>query len=118
MEDAVDVAQCVRDGVAVAQVTDLELGLAAQVSRRPVGMRERVEVVEDAHPLAGRQQGVDEVRADEAGSAGDEDAHHHTVYSKSSTASACAASAASVIGSRCGGRVMAAAMQASGTRNW
>ena len=39
-------------------------------------MGERIEVVEDPHALPAREQRVDEVRADEAGAAGDEDLAH------------------------------------------
>ena len=118
VEDAVDAVECAVDGLAVAQVADEQLGLRVEVSRDAVGVRERVEVVEHAHLLARRQQGVDEVGADEAGAAGDEDACHQTVYSSSSIASAWAASAPSVMPSQREGRVAAAATQARGTRNW
>ena len=33
------------------------------------------EVVEHLHPMAGRQQAIDDVAADESGAAGDEDVH-------------------------------------------
>ncbi len=79
---------------------------------------ERVEVVDDTHALAAIQQRVHQVRADEAAAAGDDDRAHQTVYSSSSVARACAASAASTAGSHPGETIGAAATQAIGTRNW
>jgi hypothetical protein len=79
VEDAVDPVERLVDCVPVAQVPHHELRLGAQVGRRAVGVGERVEVVEHPHLVAGLQQRVHEVGADEARAAGDEDAAHQTV---------------------------------------
>ena len=77
VEHAVDAFERPVDRVTVAEIADHQLGLAAEVGGRAVGVCERVETVEHAHALAGREQRVDEVGADEPGAAGDEDARHH-----------------------------------------
>ena len=59
----------------VAHVALDELGARVEVGRRAVAPRQRVEEVEHAHVVAELEQLVDDVRADEAGAAGDQDAH-------------------------------------------
>ncbi len=60
MEDAVDAFEGAVEGGRVTEVPLNELGLGAQVLRdRPLGMGEGIEVVEHAHALGAREQGVD-----------------------------------------------------------
>ena len=57
-------------------VADEQLGVGGEVRRRlAAGVGERIEIVEHAHPLAGGEQRLDQVAADEPGAAGDEDLH-------------------------------------------
>jgi hypothetical protein len=74
VDDCVDPLDGPCDRVGVADVADEELDLRAEVFG-PLGARVdlRREVVERADAVAVREQFVGEVRADEAGAAGDED---------------------------------------------
>ena len=65
--DGVDALQGAGDRLGIADVADEPLGPGRD---RAVGAE-----VEDAHGLAAREQGVDDVGADEPGSAGDEVQH-------------------------------------------
>ena len=60
--------------LAVADVELVELDPAAPGALEVLGLAGR-EVVDDGHLVAAVEQGVDEVRADEAGSAGHERTH-------------------------------------------
>ena len=74
MHERIDVGEAAVDDGAVANVADDELGIGRQVLRHAV-VNLRVERVEDPHLVPGGEQAVDEMGADEAGTAGDEDAH-------------------------------------------
>ncbi len=83
MEDPIDALERRGDVVVAAEVADHQLRRGVEVLRRPAGrMGERVEVVEDPHLLPAGEQRVDEMGADEAGAAGDEDAAHQIVSSR------------------------------------
>src|SRR4051812_25036566 len=62
------------DRVRVAKVGDGELGTGIHVLAPP-----RAEVVEDDDLVAPRDQGVDDMASDEAGSSGHDDAHVSTL---------------------------------------
>ena len=74
MDERIGVCEAPIDDGAVANVADDQLGIGRQVLRHAV-MNLRVERVEDPHLVAGGEQAVDQMGADEAGTAGDEDAH-------------------------------------------
>ena len=78
MDDRVGAVERTAHGLGVADVADGELHLAAQVVR-PRGTLVHLlgEVVERPHAIAAREQGVGEVRADEARAAGDQDELSH-----------------------------------------
>ena len=61
-------------GVAVADVALDPLDIGSEVVG-PAVVDLRIERVEHPHLVAGRKQAIDEVRADEAGAAGDQDTH-------------------------------------------
>ena len=76
VEDDVDPGQGRLQRVAVAHVAQHVLGFrvavvgpAALLGQRAVHLR--LQVVEDAHAMAPRQQGIDQMRTDESGAAGD-----------------------------------------------
>ena len=87
--DAIDARERRSDVGGAAQVADLELSARIEVSGGLTGrMGERIEVVEDPHLLAPREQRVDEVGADETGAAGDQGEAHQIVSSSRLAASA------------------------------
>ena len=73
--DVIDAAQRAGHGRAVAHVALDELGRRIEVVRAG-GVGGGMQPVEDPHVVAAREQRVDDVRADEAGAAGDEHAAH------------------------------------------
>lgn len=90
VEDDIDALQGLGDGIYIADIAELVLGMGIAVSgpgalRAQGAVDLRFEVIEDAHGVAGSQQGIDDVRADETGTAGDEDVFRHGIsfYGKS-----------------------------------
>jgi hypothetical protein len=76
VDDRVDAVEGIPHRITVAHVAGLELHLRVEVVRRlAVRVHLRVEVVERAHLVAVGEEPVGEVRADEAGAAGDQDIH-------------------------------------------
>ncbi len=76
MVDGVDALQRTPDGLVVADVADLELDGRVEVVRSlPVRVDLRIEVVEGPNLVPLREQPVGQMRADEAGTAGDQDLH-------------------------------------------
>ena len=72
--DGVDALERAPDGLVVADVADLELDRRVEVVRPlPVRVDLRIEVVERPNLVPLREQPVGQVRADEAGAAGDQD---------------------------------------------
>ena len=63
-----------REGTGVADVLLEQLGAARERAVEVLAPSRR-EIVDDGHLVAAGEQGVDKVRSDEAGSAGDEGAH-------------------------------------------
>ena len=74
MEDEVDSSQRPLPGVAMAHVAAHELGLSRHPGRLAVAVRLPLQVVEDAHVPPRRQRRVGDVRPDQAGAAGDQNA--------------------------------------------
>ena len=72
MEDDVDPVQRPLPVAAVADIALDELGLARHPGRFALAVGLPFQVVEDAHIPAGGQRGIDDVRADQPGAAGDE----------------------------------------------
>src|SRR5207245_5924432 len=66
----------VSDGVAVAQVTDDELGLRVDESGHSALVSLGIQIVDDPDAMAATEQLVDEVRSDEPGAAGHQNAAH------------------------------------------
>ena len=76
VHDGVDTVECAPDRFMVADISDLQLDLAVEVIGPLAGrMNLGVEVVERSNLVALGQKPVGEMRADEAGAAGDENAH-------------------------------------------
>ena len=75
MVDGINAAQKVGDQVAVAGVALVEVCPGSQVRRPPVPVDRPGQRVEHDDLVSQRQQPVARVRADEPGSAGDEDLH-------------------------------------------
>ena len=75
MVDGINAAQKVSDQLAVAGVALVEVCPRSQVSRPPVPVDRPDQRVEHDDLVSQRQQPVARVRADEPGSAGDEDLH-------------------------------------------
>ena len=74
--DGVDALERAPDGLVVADVADLELDGRVEVLRSlPVRVDLRIEVVEGPNLVPLREQPVGQMRADEAGTAGDQDLH-------------------------------------------
>jgi hypothetical protein len=72
----VDALERAPDGFVVTDVSNLELDGRVEVVRPlPVPVDLPVEVVERPHVVSLREQPVRQVRADEAGAAGDQDLH-------------------------------------------
>ncbi len=75
MDERVASGEAAGDHLTVADVPDDELRLPREVRRHAL-VHLRVEQVEDPHLVPVGEQALDEVGADEAGAAGDENAHH------------------------------------------
>src|SRR5579864_9113332 len=71
MIDAVDALRCVPHEISIGDVADHQL-----CPRRDVLALARREIVEHAHPVAARQQRLDEMRSDETTSTRYEPARH------------------------------------------
>ena len=78
MVDGINATQKVGDQVAVAGVALVEVCPGSQVRRPPVPVDRLGQRVEHDDLVSQRQQPVARVRADEPGSAGDEDLHQNT----------------------------------------
>ena len=81
MHDVVDALERGRHGLVVADVADAQVDLGVEVGG-PLARRVHlgVEVVERPHLVAARQQGVGQVRSDEAGATRDQDSHGAGCY--------------------------------------
>ena len=76
VDDGVGVVHRLAERVMVADIRDDELDRGVEIVRAlPAFVHLRVEVVQRAHLVALGEEPVGEMRADEAGSSGDEDAH-------------------------------------------
>ncbi len=77
VEHDLDAVERLRHGLPVADVAHEQLGLRVEVrgTLRARAVHLRIQVVEHAHAMARRDEGVHEVRADEAGAAGHQDPH-------------------------------------------
>jgi hypothetical protein len=76
MDDCVDAVERSTNRVTVTHVSDLELDVEVEVVRPlPIRVDLAVERVERPHVVTVREQPVGEVRADETGAAGDQNAH-------------------------------------------
>ena len=75
MADVLDALQRRGDGGAVADVAGHELRGGVEVVG-PLGVRRRMQRVEDPHLVAAGDERVGDVRPDEAGAAGDEHTGH------------------------------------------
>jgi hypothetical protein len=87
MEYQVGAAQSGRERVLIPNVAGDEFGVTRQPGRQiPLGSVDlRIEVVEDDYPIAACDERIDEMTADEPGSAGDENAslaHPHLPRSR------------------------------------
>ena len=81
MHDVVDAVERGCNGLVVADVADPQLDLGVEVGgalTRRVHLG--VEIVERPHLVAARQQGVGQVRSDEAGATRDQDSHGAGCY--------------------------------------
>ena len=88
VDDRIDTVHGAGDGVAVADIADLQLDLGVEIGRAlAAGMHLRVEVVQRADGVALGQQRIAEMRPDEAGAAGDEDSHCAGCYRSASASS-------------------------------
>jgi hypothetical protein len=58
----------------ISKIADNELGIPTTMNRASVRMGLRLEIIENCHAVAATNQGVDQMRADEPGTAGDEHA--------------------------------------------
>jgi len=79
MADGVDALQGAPDGLGVAHVAHLQLGISVEVGRAPgIGSVDLGhQRIQHAHAVAEGQQLVGDVRADEPGAAGDQDVLRH-----------------------------------------
>jgi hypothetical protein len=68
--DDVDPLERARDRVRVSEIANDELCLLGQMASRAVGVRLRIEIVEDAHGIAASEERVHQVRTDESRAAG------------------------------------------------
>ena len=75
MVDGVHLTQQARDKVPVADVTVIEVDVRAEIAGPPVPVDRRRQRVEHQDPVPEREQSVARVRADEAGTAGDQYLH-------------------------------------------
>jgi hypothetical protein len=83
----VDPVQGAADGVRVAYVAHVQLDLRVQIDRAPASgtVHLRLEAVQRAHSVALAKQQVGKVRADEAGTSGDQDVHKRPTTLAAST---------------------------------
>ena len=76
MVEGIHTFQRARDRVVIANVADLQVDRGVEVVRPLAGrVHLRVEVVQRAHLVTLGEEAISEMGADEAGAAGDEDAH-------------------------------------------
>ena len=78
VDDGVDAVERAADGVAVANIADLQLDILGEVvGSRAIAVHLRRQVVERTHAVAAGEQLVGQVGADEPRTAGDQDRLRH-----------------------------------------
>ncbi len=81
MHDRIDAAKRLVNLGAVADVADDQLGFAGKIRGAcPALVHLRIQIVEDAHPVAAAQQFIANMGSDEAGPPRDQNMHRSTLF--------------------------------------